>query len=118
MGLYVHSLGELPKNAERAYYIYVLDYGWHESLGKALELNLPQMMATASRNDAVVIKGIESHHFENEVFSWHGIDGENGDEILPAILITTLHPEYFRENNHRHASKGELDDKLLLIPLK
>ncbi len=30
MGLYVHSLGEIPTGAERAYYVYLLDYGWEE----------------------------------------------------------------------------------------
>jgi hypothetical protein len=40
MGLWVHSLGELPANAERAYYIYVLDFGWDEPLGRALNQNL------------------------------------------------------------------------------
>ena len=32
MGLYVHSLGEIPTGAERAYYVYLLDYGWEECL--------------------------------------------------------------------------------------
>ncbi len=26
MGLYVHSLGEIPENAQRAYYVYLLDH--------------------------------------------------------------------------------------------
>jgi hypothetical protein len=118
MGLYVHSLGELPTNAERAYYIYVLDYGWDEPLGRALKENLQRMMDLASRNEAVVIKGLDSNHFDNEVFSWHGINGENPDELLPAILITTLHPRYFQEQNSKSYSREELDDKLLLIPLR
>ena len=36
MGLYVHSLGEIPNGAERAYYVYLLDYGWEEPLGSAV----------------------------------------------------------------------------------
>ena len=35
MGLHIHSLGQLPATAERAYYVYLLDYGWHEPLGAA-----------------------------------------------------------------------------------
>jgi len=118
MGLWVHSIGELPANAERAYYLYVLDYGWHERLGDALKNNLSKMMDLASRNDAVVIKGIDSVHFDDEVFSYHSIDGERGEEVLPAILITTLHPKYFKENQYRRFETKELDDKLLLIPLR
>jgi hypothetical protein len=32
MGLYVHSLGEIPNGAERAYYVYLLDYGGETGL--------------------------------------------------------------------------------------
>jgi hypothetical protein len=118
MGLWVHSLGEVPANAERDYYLYVLDYGWDEPLSRVLNQNLQRMMDLASRNEAVVIKGLDSNHFENEVFSCHGINGERSDEILPAILITTLHPKYFHEQNGRFHEREELDDKLLLIPLR
>src|SRR5215510_7325511 len=57
MGLYVHSLGEVPNGAERAYYVYLLDYGWEEPLRSAVRANLPRMADLASRSDAVVIYG-------------------------------------------------------------
>jgi hypothetical protein len=57
MGLYVHSLGEIPNGAERAYYVYLLDYGWEEPLGSAVRANLPRMADLASRSDAIVIHG-------------------------------------------------------------
>ena len=31
MGLHVHWLGEIPTGTERAYYVYLLGYGWEES---------------------------------------------------------------------------------------
>ncbi|MCK4982629.1 MAG: hypothetical protein KAS17_06875, partial [Victivallaceae bacterium] len=34
------------------------------------------------------------------------------------ILITTLTPSYFREHNDEYRQSGEIDDKLLLVPLK
>lgn len=37
MGLYVQSLNNIPQSAHRDYYIYLLDYGWSEPLGNALE---------------------------------------------------------------------------------
>jgi hypothetical protein len=119
MGLMVHSLGELPLNAKRNYYVYLLDYGWHEPLGQALLSNFDTMAAEASKNNAVVIKGVVGSHFEDEVFSWHSINGRPGEEILPAILITTRHPDEFR----RHGENWRKDhllhaDRLLLIPLK
>lgn len=48
MGLMIHSLGELPLNAKRDYYVYLLDYGWHEPLGQALLSSFDTMAAEAS----------------------------------------------------------------------
>ncbi|UJR53389.1 hypothetical protein [Dickeya zeae] len=125
MGLYVHSLNNIPKSENRDYLIYLLDYGWHEPLAKAINDNFDKMVSIAAKNRAVVIKGTELAHFENEVFSWHQINNEKGDSILPAILITNAHPSYFKENNHgyrkhkglyKESNSGEL--KLILIPIK
>lgn len=125
MGLHVHSLSNIPKSENRDYLIYLLEYGWHEPLAEALNHNFYKMAGVAAQNRAVVIKGTELAHFENEVFSWHQINNERGEDILPAILISNAHPSYFQENNHgyrrgnglyRESMDGEL--KLVLIPLK
>jgi len=58
MGLKIHSLGELPAEASRGYYVYLLDYGWEEPLGRALRDNFDQMADVASRHDAAVILGL------------------------------------------------------------
>jgi hypothetical protein len=113
MGLIIHSLGELPTNAERSYYVYLLDYGWDEPLGETLLKNFDKMAALASANNAVVIRGVEGFHFADEVLSWHHVNGQPSDEILPAILITTRHPRQFREDQHDKYPK----DRLVLIPL-
>jgi len=55
MGLYVHSLGEIPTGAERAYYVYLLDYGWKEPLGEAGRANLPPMADMASHSNRQTI---------------------------------------------------------------
>ncbi len=131
MGLYVHSLSRLPLGLERDYYLYVLDYGWHEPLGDALHENVRKMADLAARNKAVVIAGtdsrtfadeISSAHFENEQFSWSRINGQSGDAILPALMISTIHPQQFREVVPRYRPtmtlKGLADDKIILIPLR
>lgn len=119
MGLHVHNLGNLPNTVDgRDYFIYVLDYGWKEPLTNALVANFTNMARMASETRSVVVAGIEPVHFANEVFSFHGINGEDGEKILPAILITTLTPSYFREHNNDYRHTGEINDKLLLIPLK
>lgn len=125
MGLHVHSLTNIPKSENRDYFIYLLEYGWHEPLAQALNDNFNQMASRAAVNRAVVIKGTELAHFENEVFSYHKINNERSEDILPAILISNAHPSYFKENNdgyshkrglYRESKDGEI--KLILIPLK
>lgn len=117
MGLMIHSLGELPTNVERGYYIYLLDYGWDEPLGKTLRRNFDRMAALASTNDAVVMQGVVGTHFADEVLSWHSINGQPGDDILPAILITTRHPQQFHGESKQRQSKHP-SDRMVLIPLK
>jgi hypothetical protein len=118
VGLYVHSLGELPTSAERGYYIYHLDYGWDEPIGDALRINLPKMADAASRSNAVVIHGPRGVHFEDEVLSWHHVNGEPAEDILPALLITTRHPSTIREEYGPAKGKQVPSDAMLIIPLK
>ena len=125
MGLKVHSLGVLPANSERDYYVYLLDYGWDEPLGRALFENFNKMADLASKDNAIVIAGTHGSEFNDEVLSWHRVNGQNADELLPAVLITTRHPSLFRErwekrredNSHQHWEPWEKDG-LLLIPLR
>ena len=120
MGLYVQSLENIPEvKIHKDYFIYLLDYGWNEPLGETLMKNYENMAKIAAENDAVVIRGTHRVHFEDEVLSWHNVNGENAEEILPAILITNRHPSRFRESYGRDGNgKTENDLKLILIPLK
>lgn len=125
MGLMVYSLENIPKEADRNYYVYLLDYGWGwgGSINDILSKNFEKMSTISSTNSAVTIKGV-GEHFTNEVFSWHGITGINDENILPAILITNQNPNYFKENhqNLRHSELYQEDNttnlKLILIPFK
>lgn len=118
MGLYVHSLDNIPEAARRGYFIYLLDYGWKEPLGEALMNNYSKMAEISAQNNAVVIKGT-SAHFQDEVFSWHHINGENAEGILPAILITNRHPKRFHDfYSYRNTEDVESDLKLILVPLR
>src|SRR3954452_6138824 len=106
MGLYVHSIERLPADLEREFFVYVLDYGWKEPLADALRENFCRMASLASQNKAVVIAGTDAPGFVDQVFSLHvekpqfsyqQINGENGGGVLPAIMITTIHPSKFKE---------------------
>jgi len=119
MGLHVHSLAEIPIEAKRGYYLYILDYGWEEPLGNVIEKNFNKIAGLASRNDAVVVRGEKGVHFEDEVLSWHHVNGAPSEELLPAILISNIHPRHFRD---QYAGGGSdtltAGDKLILIPLR
>lgn len=125
MGLMVYSLENIPKEAERDYYVYLLDYGWDwdNPISKILNDNFEKMSKFSANNSAVTIKGV-GEHFTNEVFSWHGISGIDDENILPAILITNKNPNYFKEHNHslQHNKLYQEDItsnlKLILIPFK
>lgn len=119
MGLYIQSLTNIPLEASRDYFIYLLDYGWTEPLGEALMDNYEKMASIAAEHRAVVIRGTHRVHFEDEVLSWHNINGENAKEMLPAILITNRHPNKFKESFNSNGKKEVEDDlKLIFIPLK
>jgi hypothetical protein len=131
MGLYVHSLSRLPLGLDRDYYLYVLDYGWEEPLGQALHANFRKISELAAQTSSVVIAGTESRafaaevlslHVDEEQFSWNQINGESGEEILPALMITAKHPQSFKGEvpNFRFpkVTKGVADENLILIPLK
>lgn len=119
MGLWIQSLENIPLEAKRDYFIYLLDYGWEEPLGEALMKNYAKMASIAAENKAVVIRGTQRVHFEDQVLSWHNVNGEDAEEILPAILITNRHPQRFRESfNAERSEPIEKDLKMILIPLK
>ncbi|MGJ5178134.1 hypothetical protein ACQR16_08555 [Bradyrhizobium oligotrophicum] len=131
MGLYVHSLSRLPLDVERDYYLYVLDYGWHEPLGDALHQNFRRMADLAAKNKAFVLAGTDSRafsdeilsvHFDGDQFSWDKVNGQSRDDLLPALMISTIHPQQFRkcvpQYRPKIASNGLADDKVILIPLR
>ena len=43
MGLKVHSLQNVPQTENRDFFIYLLDYGWHEPLSRTLRENFDLM---------------------------------------------------------------------------
>ncbi|EHQ26162.1 hypothetical protein [Mucilaginibacter paludis] len=125
MGLYVESLSNIPSDenvpagSKKDYYIYLLDYGWDEPIGNALMENYAKMASLAANNRAVVIRGTNRVHFEDEVLSWHNINGEDAQELLPAILITNRNPHHFKPIfNTGDADPVENDLRLILIPLR
>jgi hypothetical protein len=74
------------------------------------------MADRASRTDSAIIHGPRSVHFADEVLSWHHINGEPAQKLLPALLITTRHPKTINPSgDDKRKAPG---DSMLLIPLK
>lgn len=123
MGLMVHSLEGIPDEHHRDYFIYLLDFGWHEPLSHALKNNFGKMATLASekKNAVVIMRTDEGVHFSDEVLSWHSINGDEveREELLPAILVTNRHPlEFRRRSIGTIGIEAEENLKLILFPLK
>ena len=124
MGLVVRSLADLPDTSDRKYFIYLLDFGWHEPLDEALRENFDKIATSVSPYKGVVIRrSFEGIHYNDEVLSWHSINGEDVEEkgLLPAILITNRHPADFKKRAENYDSRNsdiDPDFKMIIIPLK
>lgn len=119
MGLKISTIAALPSNVEREYYLYVLDYyNWDEPISNTLRNSFDKIAKFAAENDAVVIQGIPESHFYSELLSWESINGIEPSEILPALMITTIHPSHFLEAHDRQFYGNIPEDKLIFIELK
>ena len=120
MGLKIHSIAEIPDNVSRSYYMYVLDYyNWDEPIGNTLRSNFDRMAEFASKNDGVVIQPVGDSHFFSELLSWERLNGMKPEDILPAIMITSIHPKYFLERDNQQIHGEPIpEDEIVFIQLK
>ena len=100
------------------YYIYLLDYyNWDEPISNTLISNIEKIERFCAQNNSVMIRGVPGSHFASEVLSWIKINGVAPGIILPALLITTVHPKYFIESNNA-TPKNEIDDSLVFLKIR
>jgi hypothetical protein len=120
MGLVVHSLDLLSPQANREYYLYVLDYGWDEPFSEVIRRNFYKLSDLACKTKSAFIIGSDGNmgHFDDEVLSWHSINGQDAKDLLPSILITRTNPHEFK--NRTRSARRERDErfKFILIPLR
>jgi hypothetical protein len=118
MGLHVHSISDLPLSESRTYYIYVLDYySWDEPVSNALQANVSKIASFCAANDAVMVKGLPDSHFYSDVLSWVGINGQGPGSVLPALLITSVHPRYFIEADNQQHPK-EIRESMVFLKIR
>jgi hypothetical protein len=120
MGLKISTIAALPENTERSYYLYILDYyNWDEPISNTLRNSFDKLAAFAAQNDAVVIQGFPESHFYSELMSWESVNGVDPKELLPALMITTIHPKYFLDGNDKQRTGGKVpEDKLIFIEIR
>ncbi len=120
MGLKIHSLAEIPESVTKSYYLYILDYyNWDEPIGNTLRDNFDKIAEFASTNDSVVIQGIAGSHFYSEFMSWESINGMDAEELLPALMITSLHPKYFIDRDNKVQRDTAIPkDKLIFLKIR
>lgn len=118
MGLHVSAVSDLPLSEERDYYLYVLDYyNWDEPISNTLISNISKIESMCAQNNAVIVRGLPDSHFYSEVLSWVNINGEGPSTILPALMITTVHPKYFMEADESSPNE-EIKDSLIFLEIR
>lgn len=119
MGLKISTIAEIPENVERSYYLYILDYyNWDEPISNTLRNSFDKIAKFAAENDSVAIQGIPESHFYSELMSWESINGVDPKELLPALMVTTIHPKYFLDGNNKHSYSAKIpEDKLVFIEI-
>lgn len=119
MGLKIHTLAEIPENVFKSYYLYILDYyNWDEPIGNVLRDSFDRIAEFASKNDSIVIQGIKESHFYSELMSWEAVNGIEPAELLPALMITTLHPKYFLDGDNKQLIGEPIpEDKFIFLEI-
>lgn len=101
MGLHVTSIAKIASSAPHLqgidYFVYILDYYKIGSeVMHALISELPNLESHfAEIGNAVAVSSVRNIDFANEVLSWHNCFGKDASEVCPAILICSLPPQYF-----------------------
>lgn len=73
----------------------------------------------AASNNSVVIQGIAGSHFYSELMSWESINGIDPLELLPALMITTLHPTYFIDGDNKQLKEKNIPkDKFIFLEIR
>ncbi|MCH5551117.1 hypothetical protein L6227_17715 [Pseudomonas syringae pv. syringae] len=92
-------------------------YSWDEPISNCLRVNSGRIASFCADNNAVMIQGLPNSHFSSEVLSWVKINGQDPASVLPAVLITTIHPKYFIESDNLKPSR-EIYESLILLKVR
>ena len=82
-----------------------------------LQKNMDRIASFCAENDAVMVRGLPDSHFNSGILSWQWINGIDSEELLPAIMITTVHPSYVIENSYSNHAQ-EIKDFLVFVKVR
>lgn len=118
MGLKISTIAAIPENIDREYYLYILDYyNWDEPISKTLRESFDKIAGFAAENNSAVIQGIPESHFYSELFSWEAVNGIDPKELLPALMITKIHPTYFLMRDQGKSILKEPVDSIIFLEI-
>jgi hypothetical protein len=109
MGYMLNSLGELPIDEDVSFYIFVIKLGqWDEPLYDMIERNF-ESVARDIGSHAVIAKGLDPREFYGEVTTRYlGENHAKYFDLLPALLITDVHPDRLEESSLRFAGTAQV----------
>ena len=100
MGVKITTIAQIPSEIEIPYFIYFLTSRFPYRSSRALHKAFDVMAQEAGIGDFVVLQGV-THEFGGEVMNAYSIDGIPADDILPAILITSVNSHQFEKLHTR-----------------
>jgi uncharacterized FAD-dependent dehydrogenase len=113
------NLNFISSYEERNYYIYILDNGYSDPLTQVIKENFQNFATQVARNNSIIIIGIgEIGLFDKEVLAWHKINGDDFENLFPAILITKTNPHRFKQFTQSKIKENKEEFSYILIPLK
>ncbi len=96
MGVKITSIAQIPSDVDIPYYVYLLTSQYPFESNMALQEAFDILAREASEHDFVVLQGL-THEFGGEVMNAYSIDGIPVDDLLAAILISTVNPHQFEQ---------------------
>lgn len=118
MGVKVTSLAQIPSDLDIPYFIYLLTSHYPYRIDGALRKSFNIFAKEAGKRDFVAFEGLVGE-FGGEVMNAYSIDGIPNDEILPAILISTVNPHQFKAvQGIDKIGPFQKNEKVILISLR
>ena len=96
MGVKITSIAHIPSDVDIPYSVYLMTSQYPFESNMALQEAFDILACEASEHDFVVLQGL-THEFSGEVMNAYSIDGILVDDLLAAILISTVNPHQFEQ---------------------